>query len=44
MLHARWLVDFVKNLCSIQARRVDSVEGGSFIFWEVYFSSRDASL
>ena len=27
-----------------QARRVDSVEGGSFIFWDVYFSDRGASL
>ena len=27
-----------------QARRVDSVEGGSFMFWEVFFSARGASL
>ena len=26
-----------------QARRVGSVEGGSFIFWEVFFSTRDAN-
>ena len=29
---------------SQQARRVDSVEGGSFIFWEVFFSAGGASL
>ena len=28
----------------LQARRVDSVEGGSFMFWEVFFSARGASL
>ena len=27
----------------VQARRVDSVEGGSFIFWEVFFSARCAN-
>ena len=27
-----------------QARRVGSVEGGSFIFWEVFFSTRDANM
>lgn len=26
-----------------QARRVDSVEGGSFMFWEVFFSARGAN-
>ena len=26
----------------IQARRVDSVEGGSFIFWEVFFLAWEA--
>ena len=28
----------------IQARRVDSVEGDSFIFWEVLFSAGGTSL
>ena len=27
----------------IQARRVDSVEGGSFMFWEVFFSAGGAN-
>ena len=26
-----------------QARRVDSVEGGSFMFWEVFFSAGGAN-
>ena len=26
-----------------QARRVGSVEGGSFIFWEVFFSTGDTN-
>ena len=30
-------------LIVFQARRVGSVEGGSFIFWEVFFSIGDAN-
>ena len=35
---------FCRCLGGRQARRVDSVEGGSFMFWEVFFSARGASL
>ena len=31
------------HLGSVQARRADSVEGGSFMFWEVFFSAGGAN-
>ena len=31
------------EICLVQARRVDSVEGGSFMFWEVFFSAGGAN-
>ena len=30
--------------CSAQARRVDSVEGGSVMFWEVFFSAGGGNM
>ena len=35
--------DSLQNMLSNQARRVDSVEGGSVMFWEVFFSAGGAN-
>ena len=32
-----------EEVVCLQARRVDSVEGGSVMFWEVLFSARGAN-